>query len=79
MNKRLTLKAVNKAIAAAGIKDELVKGNGYFYFWGDKASTWYCSSVMVPRLNDLTFADWMAEYLRLEEQANIYGRPPEYR
>jgi hypothetical protein len=66
--KRLTIKAVNKNLSAAGIKDELVKGQGYFYFWGDKASSWYSSSVMVPYLNDLTIEQWIAEYIRLAKE-----------
>lgn len=77
--KRLTLKAVNKALAAAGIKDELVKGKDYFYFWGEKAQTWYGSSVMTCQLNSLTIEQWIAEYRHLEQCAGIYGRPPEYR
>jgi hypothetical protein len=64
---RLTLKTVNKALAAAGIKDELVKGKDYFYFWGDKASEWHSSSVMVPRLSDLTVEEWVKEYRTMEK------------
>lgn len=68
MNKRLTLKALNNALSVNGIEDELVKGDGYFYFWGKKASTWYCSSVMVFRLNDLTVEQWIAEYRFMESR-----------
>lgn len=69
MNKRVTLKTVNKALAAAGIKDELVKGKDYFYFWGDVASTWYSSGVMVSRLNCFTPEQWVVEYRWMEKNS----------
>jgi hypothetical protein len=58
----MKLATVNKAIAAAGIKLELVKGAGYFYFVA-LDPTWLSDmpSVMVYRLNDLTAAQWMDE------------------
>lgn len=63
---KLTITNVNKALAAAGIAAELVKGKGYFWFSGDEASDWYTSSVGVPRLDSLrmetTVADWVAQY-----------------
>jgi hypothetical protein len=51
--KRLTLKAVNAALAARGIKERLVQGYGYLYFIEGEASSWYSSSVPVCRLNHL--------------------------
>jgi hypothetical protein len=66
---RLTIAAVNKALAARGSKDELVKGNGYFYFWGDTAITWYCSSVYVCKLNHIpTVEGWLRQYDMLEAE-----------
>lgn len=60
---RLTINNVNKALAAAGIDAELVKGNGYFWFCGNEAVSWFTSSVYVPRLSDLpTVEAWVAEY-----------------
>ena len=56
--KNIQLRTVNKAIASNGWNMELVKGNGYFYFIGDDAST-SLSGVYVNFLNDLTLADWL--------------------
>ena len=47
---RLTIKSVNAAIAAKGIKAEIVKGNGYYWFDG-----------AVNALNHLTLEQWMEE------------------
>ena len=57
----LTLKAVNKAIAARGIKAELVQGDGYLWFSGDDVEFAYTTSVAVCRLNHLTLERWMQE------------------
>ncbi len=61
----LTLKAVNKAMVARGYSDELVKGDGYFYFIGEKADQFYSSSVYVYRLNQLTLEQWLDDYARM--------------
>lgn len=57
----LRLDSVNKKIAERGIKAELVKGDGYFYFVGDDLGLEYTSSVMVNRINQLTLDQWMEE------------------
>jgi len=57
----LTLKAVNKAIAARGIKAELIQGDGYLYFVGDDVEYAHTTSVSVCRLNHLTLERWMQE------------------
>lgn len=57
----ITIKAVNKAIASRNIKAELVRGSGYFYFVGPDVEYAGTTSVMVPRLNDLTLAQWIEE------------------
>lgn len=57
----LTLKAVNKAIAARGIKAELVKGADFFYFTGDAVGHMDTTKVYVTHLNDLPFDRWMDE------------------
>jgi hypothetical protein len=57
----LTLKAVNKAIAARGIKAELVQGNGYLWFFGADVEYAQTTSVSVCRLNHLTLERWMSE------------------
>ena len=67
----LTLKQVNKAIAAKGGKEELVKGSGYYYFVEGTAWSWTRQSVYVNTLNQMTLEAWVnsweamrAEYLK---------------
>lgn len=59
---RLTIAAINQAIANKGGKEILVKGNGYFYFSDGDAPDWQSSAVYVYRLNDLTLEQWIAEW-----------------
>lgn len=61
---RVTLNAINKALAAAGHEERLVKGNGYFYFDGP-ALQWYDHSVMTSWLGTMTTAEWVEERDRL--------------
>lgn len=56
----LTLKKVNDAIKAAGIKAELVKGKGYFYFVGSEVRD-DADGVYVYSLNELDLARWIEE------------------
>jgi hypothetical protein len=59
---RLTILNVNKAIVALGIKAELVKGEGYFYFIGDDVDACLSTSVYVYRLTDIpTIIGWIDE------------------
>ena len=69
---RLTLKAVNKAIAAKGIKAELVKGEGYFYFIGDAVETGHAdsTSVWAFSLNQLNLDAWLDELDVIVAKAN---------
>lgn len=55
----LTLKTVNKHLMALGYTEELVKGNGYFYFVGQGTGNWYSTSVFVYRLNELNLNQWV--------------------
>lgn len=57
----LTLKTVNKKIASLGINAELIKGDGYFYFWGKDVELCRSTSVMVNQLNCLSIDQWMEE------------------
>ena len=56
-----TIKTINKAIASKGY--ELVKGDGYYYFYPlDKQHPQlYDSSVMVHSLNQFTLEQWIQE------------------
>ena len=59
---RTTLAAVNKALAAAGIDAELVKGRGYFYFAGSDMDYAEEQGVYgVFRLSDLSVSQWVEE------------------
>jgi len=72
---RLTLKAVNAAIAAEGIALELVAGEGYFYFVGEGSEHARDASIMVFRLNHQALEGWIADAKRVA--ADIAdNRPP---
>lgn len=71
MTKRLTLNAINKALAAKGCGERLVKGNGYWYFAEGKAHFWPSSSVLVYRLNDLTLEQWLEEHADLSTRRRV--------
>lgn len=60
----ITLKQINKALAEAGAKERLYKGNGYFYFSDGDADMWKNESGVygVFRLNDLTIDRWIEEW-----------------
>jgi hypothetical protein len=55
------LRTVNNAFSAAKLPIELVRGKGYLYFVYDDGEKYDTLSVMVPRLNDLALAQWIAE------------------
>ena len=57
----MQLRTINKALEAKHPGLELVKGEGYFYFAGAGTEMCKSASVYVPRLNDLTFEQWMSE------------------
>jgi hypothetical protein len=59
---RVTLKNINKAIKAAGGTEELVRGNGYFYFVGDDTPKWERASVYTMFLSDFTVDEWVAQW-----------------
>lgn len=58
----LTLKKVNAALKQHGISGELVRAEGYFYFWGDDFDLTKEQGVYgVARLNDLSLERWLEE------------------
>ena len=69
----LTLKSVNKALAAEGLNLELHKGAGYFYFTGPDSERAECASVFTYRLNDQPLETWVrdARSVREAHQANL--------
>lgn len=69
----LTLKKINQSIRELGHSEELVKGNGYYYFTkGDTASR-YETAVYVNSLNSLTLDMWLDEYERLSSSRKESG------
>jgi hypothetical protein len=58
----LTIKKVNKALAAWGLKMELVKGEGYFYFVGDDVDL-SAGGVYSNALNHQGIAGWINDAL----------------
>lgn len=67
---RVTSATVNKALAAAGHAERLYKGHSdsgqvYWYFGEGDAADWYETMVCVPRVSDLTVAQWLEEHARL--------------
>ena len=66
---RTTLAAVNKALAAAGIDAELVKGRGHFYFTGFAVDYAKEQGVYgVYRLSELTVSQWVEEARQRSER-----------
>lgn len=66
---KLTIKTLNAALKAAGHSEELVKGDGYFYFTGGKSHEWFETMVSTAyKLNDLTLEMWLAEHETLRNQ-----------
>lgn len=64
-DKRLTLAAINKALADVPAGEILVKGKDYFYFTDGNAHAWPTCSVYVARLSDLSLTDWIGEWRNL--------------
>lgn len=67
----LTLKTVNRHLKSLGVREELVKGEGYFYFSGGTAHKWYTTIVYVWRINDLTLEQWVESYYGLLQNAVV--------
>lgn len=69
---RLTCRTINKAIAAAGIKLELVRNKTYHYFMGDDVpNNAYTTSVLVYRTNTFTVAEWVAMAQKLKTTGEL--------
>lgn len=52
---------VNKILKEHGYEETLVKGSGYLYFDGGDTSSWFSSSVSVPRVSSLSPQRWIDE------------------
>lgn len=67
---RLSVSTVNSAIARAGIKAQLVRGQGYFYFTGQAVELAYSTSVPVHKITQLTEAQWLEELRAIAEASS---------
>lgn len=57
-----TLKQINKAIAAKGIKAELCKGEGYYFAFGDDVQYAYATSINgIAYLNMQSVEEWVKD------------------
>lgn len=63
---RVTLKAINDALAVLGENSRLVKGDGYFYFDVGEAANWLDKTVSTPTLSGRTLEEWIEEFQRLK-------------
>ncbi len=64
--KRITINAINRELRKLyGSDAEIVRGNGYFYVWGDQFVMLPSSSVYVCHLSAFTLAEWMREAAEL--------------
>jgi hypothetical protein len=63
---RLHLKVINDELARLGIKTELAKGSGYFYFRSGEAEDWIDRTVTVRTINSFTLKQWVEEFRRLK-------------
>lgn len=68
INKR----SIQKAFRVNKLDVEIHKGAGYCYFTSEKYDFVY-SSVMVPRLSDLTIEQWILEARNVIRSDNLLG------
>jgi hypothetical protein len=54
-------RTVTNQLRARKLPLELVRGNGYMYFVYDTGKKYNTKSIMVPRVGDLTLAEWIKE------------------
>ena len=64
---RVTLKAVNDALAKRGRGARLMKASGYFYFDSGEAASWIDKTVHTPTVGSRTLEQWLEEFDRLEK------------
>jgi len=66
MKKRVTLRVINKEIRAMGYRNvELVRGNGYYYWFGGIAGRFHESGVYgSPFLGSMTLRQWVDDFRR---------------
>ena len=65
----MKLNQLNKELHKMGMPKDicLVRGKGYFYFYGGGTVNWYTSSVLAFSLEQLTVKEWYDEYVSLSK------------
>jgi len=82
-----TVREVNVALKARGIKERLRRGSGYFYFFGGSAHTWPRTAIYTVNLAELSVEEVLAERSKMsgtksqqkwgnERQTEPEPRPP---
>lgn len=66
---RITTRTITKAIQAAGINGELVRGSGYYYFTGPAFEGCPSTSVMTYHIGAYSVEDWIAVAAAMKAQA----------
>jgi hypothetical protein len=65
---------INKQLRALGVKDELVRGDRYFFFRGPVAGKWIVSTVEVGKVSDIPTIDgWYEAYEALRKKNSERG------
>ena len=72
---RLTLKAINAAIRQRGVRAELVRGAGYFYYAGPDVDYAYSTSQLVYSLGSCSLEEWVEGAVALAEESARRGPP----
>ena len=67
--KNLTAKAITKAIRAAGIDAELIRGRDHWYYDGPAVEWAYTTTAGVYRLNHRNIEQWVEEAKRFAEDS----------
>jgi hypothetical protein len=69
---RVTINQINKALAEAGVKAELVRDDrqAYHYFMGEDVSRAYSTSVLTPRTSTYTIEQWVTMAKRCRDEGN---------
>lgn len=65
----VTLKQINKALKNKGYEVELVRGEGYFYFFGNDADYLTSQGVYIPRLSDQSVEKWVEDFEFLKNKS----------
>lgn len=60
-----TVRDVNKALQELGVPEKLVKGKGYYFFFGGTTDAWPVTRIDVASIEQLSVQDWVKQYHHL--------------